>query len=176
MLNILFQETEYVDVIDEVTYPASPPPASPPAIAGARPTDSEDSDQVYGVQKRINAWKCSEEEEKNSRKRRQRDAELWSDDESYCSSTYCQCTRSTTASSPLPRQRQTSALEDNIALVASRALVRLASKSIANSLLIMPSALLNAQCKCYSCRAHPPPTPHPAQQAYHQQQQPLHEK
>ena len=162
-----------MDVTDDDASPASPP-ASPPTAAGGRPTDLEDSGQVsegYGVRKRANTdvWNSEEEE---MRKRRRRDAELWSDNDSNCSSTYCQCTRSTMASPPLPRRCQTSSLEDNITLVASRALVRLASRSIASSLLIMPMLMNNAQCMCYSCCSPQPPTPHPAHQS-HQQQHPL---
>ena len=131
------------------------------ARARHRPRDSEDtSDEVNA------SWSKEDEQVEEvvdrTRKRRRRDDEaLWSDDD--CSSTHCYCTP---PSPPLPRQRQTTGtvLEDNIALVASRALARLASKS-SNLIMIMPSA----SCMCYSCRAPPPPVPHPAQQAYHQQ-------
>ena len=80
---------------------------------------------------------------------------------------YCQCAPPTPPHCSHRTMSSTpSSSDDNITLnmVASRALVRLASRSIARSLVVMP-LVMTAQCMCCNCR--PPP---PAFQ--HQQQMP----
>ena len=107
--------------------PRRPPHRRPLPLGTSRQIQKRPLGEIseeYGVRKRVktDVWNSEEEqEEEEMRKRRRRDAKVWSDNDSNCSSTYCQCTRSTTASPPPPpRRRQTSSLED-IILVASRA-------------------------------------------------------